>query len=600
MTVVALPLFRLDLSYLVRHGRRWTALEHLLLWAVAQDARSLADACSGTDMPTRLVVEALVNLLKVGWIELTTVGRGTGTAVLFTANARGRAVLAYDELPYAYDLERRFAVLYVDRMTAHVLKEDQILIRHADQIDRSSVVFLQSGRDKYDASPARFFDGLRLRPDDHFERPLDHRVSSLAHHAILDVVGEHVGGLPDDAPAQLSEVILRQMPMAHWSASTVAGAARLPAARALTAHDRFGQIEMAAEDLLIGGREHKAEFRRVLREARSVVYVHSTFLGAVIEAFVPDLIAASERGIDVALLWGERRDPSGEEPNQSEVKGRLAHSKIPVEARERVRLARDPTNSHAKVILADSGPDGAFEAVVGSCNWLSATYMALELSFRLREPRLVREVAGILADMSRPPSGAWGRDVTTLLKVQDKCRLAALVRTTSDRATKAMLVIDDEHYAAVRDVRNAAARSVILGCDLFGPAALTTIFEPLGTAALEDGTVVCVLYNQPTATFADGVDDIVFSCAGTTTKVTRCPGLHGKFLSWDNRTLLVTSFNWLAASVRQGSSSVAELGVLVRDPDMVPSLIRRVLTAANVETSASTTFRTGSDACRNP
>ena len=218
MTLVALPLHKLELTYLVRHGRRWTALEHLLLWSVGQDARSLEDLRAGRDAaPARC--RGAGQPLKSCWIELTTVGRGTGSAVLFTANPRGRAVAAMQDLPYAFDIEKRYATLYVERLTGQVLKEDQVQARHKDQIDPSTVLVLKPSQDKQTASPAHFFDSLRLRPDDQFERPLDHRVTSSAHHTLLEVTGEHVGGLPDDIPAQLVEAVLRKMPPSHWATS---------------------------------------------------------------------------------------------------------------------------------------------------------------------------------------------------------------------------------------------------------------------------------------------------------------------------------------------------------------------------------------------
>lgn len=603
MTLVALPLHKLELTYLVRHGRRWTALEHLLLWLVGQDARSLADLRAGTEMPPRLLVEALVNLLKVGWIELTTVGRGTGSAVLFTANSRGRAVATMQDLPYAFDIEKRYATLYVERLTGRVLKEDQVQVRHKDQIDSLTTLVLKPCQDKHMASPAHFFDSLRLRPDDHFERPLDHRVTSSAHHSLLEVTGEHVGGLPDDVPAQLVEAILRRMPPLHWATSAAADAVRARASRPLTAHARFAPTAISESDLLIGGPEHKRELKRMLRDARRVIFVHSTFIGRAIEQFLPDLEAAAARGVDVVLLWGERKDVTAVDGNKTEIAGRLVLSRLSAEARERVRLGRDPTGSHAKVLLADSGAGGTYQAVVGSCNWLSATYAALELSVRLREPRLVREIAGVLADMSRPASGAWGRDVTTLLKVADACRSTDTAGLSGDvEGARAMLVVDDEHYAAVRDVRNASARRVVVGCDLFGPAARTTVFEPLGAAARMDGTAVTVLYNRPTEAFDEGLDDIVSDFASPRTSVSRCPGLHGKFLAWNNETLIVTSFNWLSASTMAGRFSVDELGILIHDPDLVPKLVRRILRMARADeaTDAShdETSNTGPAPCQ--
>src|SRR3954462_1901686 len=50
---------------------------------------------------------------------------------------------------------------------------------------------------------------------------------------------------------------------------------------------------------------------------------------------------------------------------------------------------------------------------------------------------------------------------------------------------------------------------------------------------------------------------------GETTVISHCPRLHGKFLAWNDETLVITSFNWLAASTGVGHTSVAELGVLI-------------------------------------
>jgi hypothetical protein len=311
VTLVALPLFKVELSYLVRHGRRWTVLEHLLLWALSREPRGLADLARDTNMPQRLIVESLVNLLKVGWIELTTVDRaGVPSAVLFTANGRGRAASSLSELPYAFDLEKRFSALYVDRLTASVLREDQIQLRHRDQLDRGRTIILRPDFDKYDVSPGLFFDSLAMRPDDQFERSLDRRLISVAQYALLEVIGDEVAGLPPDAPARLSEVILRRTPLSKRNPDERSAPGQQRRSPCLTDRPKFAPAEVGSGDILMGGRDHRLEIDRVLREAQSVVYIHSTFIGGALDALVPKLVAAAERPVDVVLLWGERRDPS--------------------------------------------------------------------------------------------------------------------------------------------------------------------------------------------------------------------------------------------------------------------------------------------------
>ncbi len=64
-TRVLVPLFRLDVDYLVRHGRRWSALEHLVLWA-CREPMSAQELSSRAGVSIRLVSECLVNLLRAG------------------------------------------------------------------------------------------------------------------------------------------------------------------------------------------------------------------------------------------------------------------------------------------------------------------------------------------------------------------------------------------------------------------------------------------------------------------------------------------------------------------------------------------------------
>jgi cardiolipin synthase A/B len=81
---IAIPLFKLEVTDLVRHGTRWSALEHLLLWA-CKKPRTTAELADDTGMPIRLVSESLLNLLRVGWVELHI----TAAATHFSAGRPG-------------------------------------------------------------------------------------------------------------------------------------------------------------------------------------------------------------------------------------------------------------------------------------------------------------------------------------------------------------------------------------------------------------------------------------------------------------------------------------------------------------------------------
>ena len=58
------------------------------------------------------------------------------------------------------------------------------------------------------------------------------------------------------------------------------------------------------------------------------------------------------------------------------------------------------------------------------------------------------------------------------------------------------------------------------------------------------------------------------------------PNLHGKFLAWDDNTLVVTSFNWLSTSVANTRARGAELGIMISGPDMRDILSKKLIVAS--------------------
>ena len=68
---------------------------------------------------------------------------------------------------------------------------------------------------------------------------------------------------------------------------------------------------------------------------------------------------------------------------------RMACTGISQEHRNNIHLGPCSTGSHAKVILADTGDDSGYAAIVGSCNWLDSPYESVEASVRLTDPAAV-------------------------------------------------------------------------------------------------------------------------------------------------------------------------------------------------------------------
>ena len=316
------------------------------------------------------------------------------------------------------------------------------------------------------------------------------------------------------------------------------------------------------------GEEHLAAADAAIRAARRLVVIHSTFVGDNIRHLMPALAAAAEAGVQIHVHWGKKDDPEGLEPNPSEVAARLARdSGIPREARDNVHLGKGTTGSHAKVILADTGEDGGYCAMIGSCNWLASPYRSVEASVRLTAPRAVALIAGRLAAVLVP---TLGDDVVVsrLMDVHGECAARPPEAGANHSAT---LVVDQDHYAAVRDAmgESAGQDSVLLGSHKFGRAGETSVLDPMRAAA-RHGARVRLFYTSVVSSLgaeaaaaqrtAMAQEDVELRRAGER--------MHAKFIAWKDR-LLVTSFNFLSASVNGQHRGGAEIGVLLTGPGIV-------------------------------
>src|SRR5262249_8110076 len=150
------------------------------------------------------------------------------------------------------------------------------------------------------------------------------------------------------------------------------------------------------------------------------VVIHSTFMSAgAIGRFLAMIQEKASSGrVEFDILWGDTGGAQTETWRQAKIIEEHFRNK----GIKTVRVAAEPTGSHCKLLLADSGRDGSYEAVLGSCNWLSSPYTAADVSVRLRDLRLVRDVANVLAGLQMPPSGRWDQSVMRLVRIAEACR----------------------------------------------------------------------------------------------------------------------------------------------------------------------------------
>jgi hypothetical protein len=206
-----LPIFKVQLEFQVKHGRRWTPLEHLILWAISNEKRTVADLSAEASAPPRLVVECLINLMRQGWIEVQV----SPSRVSFVATTIGARALKKDELPYDFRFLKRFRTFCLERLGNTLIRPDALRLMHYQKVHDlaavQDVVVLEPAVFKAVLRPQEILDQLVLEHDDQFEAWLDDRVLSANLYAVLRIIGGQIVGLPQNVEPRLIQLILDRM-----------------------------------------------------------------------------------------------------------------------------------------------------------------------------------------------------------------------------------------------------------------------------------------------------------------------------------------------------------------------------------------------------
>jgi phosphatidylserine/phosphatidylglycerophosphate/cardiolipin synthase-like enzyme len=566
MKIVYVPLFRAAVSYAVSSGRRWSLLEQMLLIELATERRTVSKLAIMCRLPEGLVVEALINLLRVGWIEV----RSTADGTIFTATPVGKRNAAQEDLRPTLRREVKWISLCMDRLTGSWLRLDDLdLVYDSDLPSDAEKIAPTRSTLSYDDPGVR--DLLHLSATEGFEgfQPAA-RAPARLHGRVTISHGDVARGLPDYASLALREAVLsaaRELPDVAQEPSTQAMAQRIMS----TSTDII-----TPDDIIVGGPAHLDLIRDSLHKARFNVIIHSCFLSPrTVQKLLPDLEKAGRRGVRVDLLWGLHSDFETESPPEPIVATQRVLDGLSSAARTRVQLSTRSSGSHCKILIHDDSASGGWITAVGSCNFLSSDYDEIEVSVRMRSPKLASQVTSHLISAQLPASGEWPSLVHRLNSVWNSMRRAADM-WVEQGSHFLHLMADEDHYGCVTLARDRARRDIVLGCDLFGLAAETSVLVPLERAAAL-GKHPKVYYCRASRGMAsEGRSPNAREILDRGIETLQADKLHGKFLAWDDDALAVTSFNWLA-TVADARARGAELGVLIMGPGLRNMLATKMM-----------------------
>jgi hypothetical protein len=544
-----------------------------MLDAVANRPATAAELSQKSELPRRIVVEAFIRLMRVGWVEITPGSNGP----VFRATASGVVQARASEMRAATTLQRRWMGFSVDCIAGSVFRGREVIVRSLNKIsvpDGEKLVFTEASPRHSAADLAEVFAAIENEDEvilgmESISQPL------FRGFAVFRVRDGSIESLSSRAREGLKSAILeaagvadqigrprpsRSTPVAALAASRLVG-------RSL--HALFEQ-----DDIIVDGREHRDIFETMLERTLRKVLIHSTFISPDGWRFaLPLLLGAASRGAKIEVFWGQGEDASGKSSSRSACDG--FRKAIAAAGRsEDIVVHPFTTGSHAKLVVADDGK-GGWSALVGSCNWLSSDFRSFETSLRMRDPLIVGQLVRHLAALSIGPDGIYNRTVGDLTVLGRQ--IESMPRPRGRTASVKVLLAPD-HAELVLDARDRLRRRLLVTSHRLGLAGKPLVILPALSAAQTKDASVSLYYGRPTGHLS-GADAAAIALemrrGGVDIRPIHQPRIHSKVLAWDDDALAVTSLNWLSADPSQ-TALRSEIGVAVESNKAADVFIRRL------------------------
>lgn len=569
--IVAIPLRFATVKLYVDKGRKWNAVEHLILYSLTSSPQSATEVVACSNLPWRLVVEVMSRLMRVGWVEI--VNRKDDIAFKITNS--GKSVVSNDTLPAVTRQTSKRSSFVIDGVTGTVFRARDLMPRSRTQLQKLAgnttviEIPIEKTSDKFELDE---IISTLLDEDEHCRgvEPLASRF--LERYALVTVSSGEIEGLPSFAPQLLRE---RIMNAANSVTATEKDNVRPEStAVSVTIERKSYPISFRNRDLIVGGDEHRKFFVDIINKAKSWVVFHSTFItSARFQEHLPILHSAAHRGVRIDILWGKSSDPDGTNKMQDEIAAcrNMLNDEVTM---ERIRLHRYTTDSHAKIIFGDDG-NGTMIGCIGSCNWLSSSFKSFDVSVSFSSPKIVGEIAATLSKLAIGKSGHWSNLAGDLA-----AQAANLYRSdelhSDNESVSATIVLGSTHNDYMQKARDEAARSINVVSHRVSLNADTLVFVP-AMAAIQARKVEVNLFYELLSGISDPalVENLIRKNASDGLKFNNilAPSLHAKFLTWDEDNVVITSQNWLSADPMDGSGS--EIGVALSGKGVATELLRR-------------------------
>lgn len=593
--IVKVPFYQGQHRFKILKGQNWGAVDHLLLQEIVNQPCSAQQLSDQSHLPRRLIIEIMIPFMRVGWVQLVKYNQG----YLFQATNRGIVVASNDELPIEKDPILSFRQFIIDPVTGQCYRVGS---RQQSFQIYSEYKVNEILRNKANITSELKIRNARTQPDliDILEcvAEADEEVIGYEEHVVerpysqnikyaIAVVDEHdnITGLPDISQELKSQVLESARKMSEYISSQNIGTLKentdtssFRTFDGTSVDQSYVEHKLAKSqyELILGPDEHETHLKKMINNAKTRIIIHSTFINPVnLEKLFPSLLDSAKRSVQIDILWGQVEPDDTVKIQQYEETLTYLHKfnqRIQSEGLGTLFTVHvEPTNSHAKFIIADNDTTD-YSVTIGSCNWLASGFNRFEASVNIQHSKIVVEMLTIASRLARGLSRVSNNLSRELAILASKIKSADNLNPTPDSygELSIQLVLKTQHHEFIRKARDEAVREIFICSHRISHFAERPIIAPLIASAGKTDSTNAEIYYGALSGGMKLADAIALSekLADQGIKIEKAnrPMIHAKILTWDDENAVVTSLNWLSASTT--GDNYDEIGVYLRGDDV--------------------------------
>ncbi|WP_167346922.1 phospholipase D-like domain-containing protein [Pseudomonas paralactis] len=583
---VAVPFYYEQQRFKILKGKRWGAIDHLLLQAIVKQPASAQQLAKASNLPKRLIIEVLIPLMKAGWLELVKVEKQFS----FVATSNGKAVATLEELPLEKEPITSIRQYIIDPCTS-----DCYRVGHRQQAFQlynekrlgeilpskgSFVATLSFPKPYKEAHHADIFDCVSdgdeeaVAIDDTYIRiSRDNIRYGLVSVDDSDRIGNAPINLSDDLTEQILMTAHKKSEELELLGTQTEKQHSMFTFQGSKIEKNFPAIELKRDDvqLILGADEHKAALEISLKTASTRLIIHSTFINpANLKALTGELFSLAKRSVKIDILWGQV-EPSEGKDLQPYQQTRDSLSEMVEHARLEgldtlINVHLEPTASHSKFIIYDD-PKGDYSVFLGSCNWLNSNFTLFEASVKISSTAFASDMLRISSSLAQgisKVSNLFSRELSTLANSVARKSIAQQ-NDPSEDLVSVKLILKNEHYDLVRRARDEAKIDIVVCSHRFSHIAQRPVITPLITSTNgNSGVKAKIFYGRTSGGLTENNISTISEAAkdaNINIEKIALPAIHAKILAWDSDNFVITSLNWLSASAY--GNDYDEIGVHV-------------------------------------